>query len=66
MNLLELPDQVLNMLRHHPFWALLTLAVLAWYSSITIYVGIRGAMDIKQMLRTLADKNRDAFEDRPS
>jgi len=66
MNLLKLPDHVLNMLQHHPFWALLTLAVLGWYSSITIYVGIRGAFDIKHMLRTLADQNRDAPEKKPS
>ena len=47
------------MLSHHPFWAVLTLSVLVWYSSITIYVGIRGAFDIKHMLRTLADQQRD-------
>jgi hypothetical protein len=27
--------------------------VLAWYSSITIYVAIRGSLDIKHMLRKL-------------
>lgn len=61
MNLLNLPDQVHSMLNNHPFWALLTLAVLVWYSTITIYVGIRGAIDIKHMLRALRD---DASDDR--
>ena len=35
------------------FWYILTLAVVAWYSTITIYVGIRGAFDIKSMLKEL-------------
>jgi len=47
------------MLDNHPFWALLTLAVLVWYSSVTVYVAVRGSMDIKHMLRRLADQ-RDA------
>jgi hypothetical protein len=38
---------------NHPFWGLLTLAVLVWYSTITIYVGVRGALDIKHMLANL-------------
>jgi len=41
------------MLTHHPFWGILMLAVLVWYSTITIYVAVRGAMDIKQMLSKL-------------
>ena len=41
------------MLFNHPFWGILTLAVLVWYSTITVYVAIRGAVDIKQMLRNL-------------
>ena len=43
---------------NHPFWGLLTLAVLVWYSTITIYVGIRGALDIRYMLTHLR-KNQD-------
>jgi hypothetical protein len=50
----------LDMLSNHPFWAGLTLAVLVWYSTITVYVAIRGALDIKQMLRNLAEKQRSA------
>lgn len=40
-------------LTNHPLWGLLTLAVIVWYSTVTIYVGIRGAVDIKHMLATL-------------
>ncbi len=29
------------------------LAVMAWYSSVTVYVAIRGTMDIREMLRRL-------------
>ncbi len=52
----------LEMLNNHPFWAALVLAVLAWYSSVTVYVAIRGAVDIKHMLRSLAEKQRSADE----
>ena len=41
------------MLTNHPFWGLLTLAVLVWYSTVTFYVGVRGIADIKSMLRNL-------------
>lgn len=44
----------LAMLTNHPFWGLLTLAVLVWYSSVTVYVAIRGTVDIKHMLRKLS------------
>ena len=37
----------------HWFWFLLTAACLAWYSTITIYVAVRGVMDIRQMLERL-------------
>ena len=39
------------------FWLILTIAVLAWYSTITIYVAIRGSSDIKHMLRRLAEED---------
>jgi hypothetical protein len=42
---------------NHPFWGILTLAVLVWYSTITVYVSVRGALDIKHMLRSLKDKH---------
>jgi hypothetical protein len=37
----------------HPFWFLIMAAVIVWYSTITVYVAIRGAVDIKQMLERL-------------
>ena len=51
---------------NHPFWGLLTLAVLVWYSTITIYVGIRGAVDIKHMLRNLKEKGESPNADKKS
>ena len=41
------------MMREHWFWWLLTLACLAWYSIVTVFVAVRGALDIKDMLRRL-------------
>ena len=53
---------LIAMLSNHPFWAVLTLSVLGWYSSVTVYVAVRGAMDIKHMLRTLADQHGNQDE----
>ena len=39
----------------HWFWLLLTVAVMVWYSTITVYVAYKGAHDIKHMLRNLKD-----------
>jgi hypothetical protein len=39
----------------HLFWWLLTMACVVWYSTITVYVAVRGAMDIKEMLKRLAE-----------
>lgn len=41
------------------FWFILTAAALLWYSSITIYVSIKGASDIREMLSRLRDRGRD-------
>jgi hypothetical protein len=41
----------------HWFWFLLTLAVIVWYSIVTIYVAIKGALDIPQMLRRLKEQH---------
>ena len=45
------------LLTNHPFWGILTLAVLVWYSTITVYVGIRGMLDIRHMLRKLQENH---------
>lgn len=44
------------MMREHWFWSLVMLAVMVWYSTITIYIAIRGSVDIRQMLRRLKDR----------
>jgi hypothetical protein len=50
------------MMRHW-FWLLLTIACVVWYSTITVYVAFKGAIDIKNMLARLeASKNREAQE----
>jgi len=54
------------MLTNHPFWGLLTLAVLGWYSTITIYVGIRGAFDIQQMLANLRKNHEETNAEKKS
>jgi hypothetical protein len=43
------------MMGEHWFWWLMTAACVVWYSTITVYVAIRGARDIKHMLARLAD-----------
>ena len=40
----------------HPFWWALTVAAVVWYSTITIYVSIRGLHDIRGMLQRLKDR----------
>ncbi len=54
------------MLSNHPFWGILTLAVLVWYSTITVYVAIRGAVDIKQMLRKLKESRGEPHGSPPA
>ncbi len=38
----------------HWFWWLMTMACVIWYSTVTIYVAIKGVEDIKQMLARLS------------
>ena len=40
----------------HWFWALLLGACIAWYSTVTVYVAIRGVLDIKHMLARLKEQ----------
>ena len=37
----------------HWFWWALTMATLLWYSTVTVYIAIRGATDIRGMLGRL-------------
>jgi len=44
----------------HWFWWLLTLACVGWYSTITVYVAIKGFADIKHMLTRLEANKRNS------
>jgi hypothetical protein len=48
-------NEVLTMLKDHWFWGTMTLACLVWYSTITVYVAIKGIGDIRNMLKKLSD-----------
>ncbi|CAN5536886.1 hypothetical protein BH18ACI1_BH18ACI1_23890 [soil metagenome] len=37
------------------FWLILTIAALLWYSLVAVYVAIKGAGDIRQMLQSLSE-----------
>jgi hypothetical protein len=43
----------LSIIIDHWFWSGIIAAVVVWYSTITIYVGIKGAFDIKNMFARL-------------
>jgi hypothetical protein len=49
----------MKMIMEHPVWFAITMLVVAWYSSVTIYVAIRGAFDIRQMLQNLAERHEE-------
>lgn len=53
-------NSLMDAMREHWFWAVMTVAVVAWYSVITVYVAVRGAKDIRGMLRRLKDSNTDS------
>ena len=48
-------DSILTMLKDHWFWGATTIVCLTWYSTVTVYVAIRGTADIRSMLRRLSD-----------
>jgi hypothetical protein len=41
------------MFGEHWFWWLLTAACILWYSTLTLYIAIRGGFDIRRMLAAL-------------
>jgi len=45
------------------FWWILTIAAVVWYSTITVYVAIRGAFDIRHMLGRLEEQHRSGDTD---
>jgi len=46
-------SEIINRIMQHWFWWTLTAACVIWYSTVTIYVAIRGFWDIRSMLRRL-------------
>jgi hypothetical protein len=48
----------------HWFWGALTIACVVWYSTITVYVAVKGAVDIKDMLRRLGGEATPPDSDR--
>jgi hypothetical protein len=42
------------------FWGALTFITLAWYSTVTVYVAIKGLTDIRTMLAKLSSGTFDA------
>ncbi len=40
-------------------WWTILVTCLVWYSTVTVYVAIRGASDIKSMLARLAALNQE-------
>jgi hypothetical protein len=44
------------MIGEHWAWWLLVMGCVVWYSTITVYVAIKGAYDIVHMLRRLASQ----------
>ena len=41
------------------FWWFVLMACLLWYSTITVYVAVRGAFDIRNMLARLSELGDD-------
>lgn len=37
-------------------WLILLIAVLAWYTVVTLYVALKGVVDIKEMLAKLESR----------
>jgi hypothetical protein len=48
---------------NHWFWWLLTMTCVVWYLTITVYVSIKGAADIKNMLARLAQNQLETHDD---
>jgi hypothetical protein len=52
-------SEVVTMLKEHWFWGMMTIACLVWYSTITVYVAIKGVGDIRNMLRNLSSSKKN-------
>ncbi len=52
-------EELMKVAREHWFWTLLMAACVVWYSTVTVYVAIRGCFDIRRMVRRLAERRRE-------
>jgi len=50
----------------HWFWIGIVVAVIVWYSTITVYVTVKGAKDIKSMFARLSNQSAASSSDAPS
>ena len=48
------------------FWVFITAVALVWYSTMTIYIAVRGATDIKTMVASLGRNKNPAQPSTPS
>ena len=53
------------MMAEQPFWWLLTMACVVWYSTITVYVAVRGRFEIRKMLARLKEDQPTADQPLP-
>jgi hypothetical protein len=53
-----------SMLREHWVWGGLILTVLLWYSSVTVYVAVKGIGDIRAMLKVLGERKKPSDHER--
>lgn len=44
----------------HSFWFLAIWFCVLWYSTVTIYVSIKGSFDIRRMLKDLKARDADS------
>lgn len=51
-----------QVLLDHWFWLLVTIAALVWYSTVTVYVAVRGLRDIRSMFRRLRESSSQSGE----
>lgn len=55
-------DEERRVMLLHWFWRVMAMSCVIWYVVMTFYVGVRGAIDIRTMLRNLSAQKEDAAE----
>ena len=53
------------MTQGHGIWFVVVWACVVWYSTITVYVSIKGLLDIRQMLARLKQNHEAAQSKSP-